>query len=174
MTKLRKTLLCLSTVALLVSLLPVTAQDIERPASPAISAGPLVYLFHGDALGSPSGSVSARFEYRSEHRVLGTDKFLLSFDEAKALRVPIPISIWNFSVELDLRVLVFADNLLLQEFDLESLIAYNRVLAYTHPAGRLTAGLLELRERGRDRRTSSPSLRIKESSMELILNETEI
>ena len=141
MAKLRKTVLRLTAMALLVSLLPVSAQDIEKAAGAAISNDPLVYLFHADALGHPTGSVSARFEYRSGHRVLGTSKLLLGFNDAKVLRVRIPSSIWHFSVEPDLRMLVFADDLLLQEFDLESLVAYNRVLAYTHPAERLTVGL---------------------------------
>lgn len=123
----------LAALALLASLLPIS----QATAGSTAPSGdePLFYLFHAEPLGHPAGTVSARFEYRSGERVLGADEVSLSFGGDDTLLVPIPRSLpaLRSGGEVpDLKVLVFADGLLLEEFDRGSLLAYDRVLRSTH------------------------------------------
>ena len=99
------------------------------------AAGPLFYLFSTEALGYPADVISARFEYRSGDRVLGADEILIDFGDAATLLVPFPRPLSNLSPDhplQDLRIMVFAGDLLLSDFDHRSLLAYNRGLQYTH------------------------------------------
>lgn len=91
----------------------------------------LVYLFHAEALGFPESTVVARFEFRTGDRVIGNEELLLRFGDAASLLVPIPGLSWNLGLP-DLHLLVFAEGLLLNDFDRSTLLAYNRSLQYTH------------------------------------------
>ena len=128
-----------ATAALLASLLPISAQGAGKPGA-STPEKPLFYLFRAEPLGFPTDTVSARFEYRSEDRILGADRVQLAFKGAETLKVAIPPTIWTLPLGIDLRILVFADDLLLQDFDLGSLLAYNRVLEYTQPTERPVLG----------------------------------
>ncbi len=127
----RKALSYLAAAALLLVLLPA---QVHGAGAAGLADEPLYYVFEAGALGYPADGFSARFEYRSGERVLATDDLLLSFGDADTLLVPMPSSLWLLSLEdklSDLEVLVFADDLLLNAFDRESLRGYSRVIGYT-------------------------------------------
>lgn len=117
-------------VLILLAAAVLAAVPVHAAGKPAglPSEQPLYYLFSAEALGHPTDAVSARFEYRSDHLVLGTKEVLLRFGDASTLLIPIPPAAWN---SRELQLLVFADGLLLNVFDRDSLLEYNRVLQYT-------------------------------------------
>ncbi len=130
MSSLRSVLIALAAAALVSVPVHATGESAR-----STTEQPLYYLFSAELLGLPAEAISARFEYRSDYRVLGTDKILLHFGDAATLLVPIPPAPWNLSSHAhtqDLRLLIFADDLLLNVFDRESLLEYNKILQHTH------------------------------------------
>lgn len=104
------------------------AQSSTERAAPAAES--LVYQFQAAQLDYPTGTIEARFEYRHQDRVLGIDRASLRFGGKTGLVMPLPSGFGALAPRADLEVWVFADDRLLEVFDLAGLRAYNRTLAY--------------------------------------------
>lgn len=129
--------LALFAAALCMCLAAPSQSETRSERRAARAEGPpaqaLYYLFTAESLDHPTGRVSARFEYRVEDRIVGTESFSVSFRGKDTALHPIPSSIASLSLELeDGKLWVFADDLLVNTFDRESLSAYNDVLRHTH------------------------------------------
>ena len=109
---------------------PAFAQDADAIRSQPWMTAP-VYVFHAQQLDWPT-EVEARFEYRSGPAVLGEDRVQLRFTDSNSVRVPIQPSI-DLAATPDARILVFAGDLQLADFDREQLAAYVRTMDYTRP-----------------------------------------
>ena len=94
----------------------------------------LFYLFRAELLGYPTEPVQARIEIRSDYQVLASKEITLNLGDSPELAVPVlrVASLLPFSDIPDLQVLVFADDLLLNEFDFVLFEKYNRNLKLTH------------------------------------------
>jgi hypothetical protein len=127
--------------ALVLTLLPSFALASEEPGAPRVEQ-PLYYALRAKTLGFPTDTVTARIEVRSGDRVLSSREVLLRFEDRDTLWIPVSPSqeVAPFAADSsDLRVLVFADDRLLDTFDHESLVAYNRNLRFARPSELRTA-----------------------------------
>ncbi|MEM8932785.1 MAG: hypothetical protein AAGE94_16490 [Acidobacteriota bacterium] len=119
--------------ALLIAAAPSTfAEDAPGAVHLQPVVDPVAYVFHAEQLGYPA-ETSARFEVRVEDRIVERHQIHLRFDGAETVRVPwIPSVDWR--AQPHARLLVFAGDLLLADFDHDSLRAYDEVMDYTRPS----------------------------------------
>jgi hypothetical protein len=115
----RRILICLAA-----ALLTTAGAQAESPA---------YYLFQAAPLGFRA-DIDARFEVRSEHAVLARHNVQVHLGATGSLVIPIPALSLPADRAKDWQLLVFANGLLLDDFDRASFVAYQRQLSVTHAA----------------------------------------
>lgn len=132
MTAKCRTLSFLSLAAVAVLLLPAAA---ALGAPPAPTDEPLLYLVQAPPLSGADDIVTFRFEAREGRRVVASETLAVRFEGGESVVVPIPGSVNDALAGVEapeLRLLVFAGDVLMNAFDTTALAGYQRGIRNTH------------------------------------------
>jgi hypothetical protein len=106
------------------------SQGFDRTSDADTPESAFYYHFRAEELGFSAAPVTIRFEFRDGYRILAVEEVAIPVGDTPKVRIPFPDASW-FPLVLqlrNLRVLVFADDLLLNEFDRQTFLARGRAL----------------------------------------------